>query len=473
MASVYSAEVAVGSYNRIRLRIDYSGSSGSCHIEFRRTSTWTDTWGDDAASITFNGQTISAPYWYTGTVDGTWREIDSASGYTIPTGGGTFSWSFNHPLTGSVLDCSGTITLPSQTVAPSGGFVSSVVPGSNNFTITGGVTSFGTPSTGNVELVVLQSAFTQSGLPQYYETFSTLSGTATVSTNSQKANNPTFGISPNTTYYIGVYANNGSLDYRYDAGQYTTLAAAPTITAGTTTLTSIQLNYSVTSDGGVYSKDIQYSLDGGATWTTGATIPTGSYSTGSFTISGLTSGTAYTIQTRVSTTAGATAGPTLSVSTRYDVHFYGSVNSLSKEVEKMYGPVNCMASFTPTVDINQDSIYTSLDVSVFIAKMKADHLEYLFQGAVDWTTSKLRIVKANQSPGYQLAIYDQGGAQEYRLLTAGLANIQAYGFTLNTSAATNSVARLLVTDITWDTVTKEIVKLYGSVNGLSKVMFEG
>lgn len=464
MATAYSEEVNPGGtgYNRIRLRVEYSGTSASCYIEFRRTSTWSDTWGDDAASITFNGQTINAPYWYTGNVDGTWRTIDSASGYTIPTSGGTFNWSFNNPLTGSVLDCSGTITIPSQQVAPNTPTVS-VATNTSDYTalnITWGTSSYGTPSTGTSYIYRGTSAS-----PTQLQYTKTTTGTS-LWTNT--------GCTPNTRYYYRARAkNDADLWSSYSAdSDAVTLARPANVSIADTTDTSITVSYSTYADGGEYNKDIQYSIDGGTTWVTGDTVTGGSVATGTFTISGLTAHTSYTIRTRVSTTAGTSNGSTLSAIAT-NAKLYGSVNSETKRTKKLYGPVNCMASFTPTVDINQDSLYTSLDVSVFIAKMKADHLEYLFQGAVDWTTSKLRIVRMSQSPGYQLAIYDQGAVQEYRLLTSGLANIQAYGFTLNTSAAINSVARLLVTDITWNTATKEIVKLYGSVNGLSKVIFEG
>lgn len=119
MATAYSDEVAVGSYNRIRLRVEYSGTSATCYIEFRRTSAWTTTWADSQASIEFNGTTNSAPYYYSGTVGTSWIQLTSAGGFSVSTSGGTYGWSFNNP-SGGVLGCSGQIYVPAQFTPPTG-----------------------------------------------------------------------------------------------------------------------------------------------------------------------------------------------------------------------------------------------------------------------------------------------------------------------------------------------------------------
>lgn len=327
MASAYSGEVAIGSYNRIRLRVDYSGTSASCHIEFRRTSTWTDTWGDDSASITFNGQTKAAPYWYTGTVDGNWREIDSASGYSISTSGGSYSWSFNNPNTGSVLQCSGTIDIPAQQTAPNTPTVSVATNSDHALNITWGTSSFGNPSSGTVYL--------------YY-------GTATAPT-TQATNKSTTGnslltmdiLSPNTKYYYRSRAKNTADLW----SSYSTEATGVTkATAATVSLTSYDsssatIYYSAPADGGEYNRTIQYSLDG-STWVNAATISDGNAHTGTITITGLTPSTSYTIRTRMTTTAGSSTGDNITVTTKAAVALYGSVNGQTKKVAKLYGSVN-------------------------------------------------------------------------------------------------------------------------------------
>lgn len=121
MATVYSNEVSVGTYNRIRLKVDYSGTSATVTIQFRRTSTYSTTWADSAATLTFNGTEKSAAYSYTGSVGTSWIDLRPAiSGYPISMAGGTYSWRFNNPNASSVLGCSGTVTIPSQAGTPSG-----------------------------------------------------------------------------------------------------------------------------------------------------------------------------------------------------------------------------------------------------------------------------------------------------------------------------------------------------------------
>lgn len=206
--------------------------------------------------------------------------------------------------------------------SPSGGYINMIVPGTNSFTLTGGVSDMGLGSQTYAELVVLTAPYTQAGIPQLYEGFYSLSATKTITNNSSTSAGG-LTISPNTTYYLGVWADNGYEAYRYNKGSATTLAEAATVSVGEITESSIQINWSTSADGGVYNKEVQYSLDGGNTWTTGATISGGSAQSSSFTISNLTSSTQYSIQTRVHTTAGNTSGTTLSVTTGSAGQLYG------------------------------------------------------------------------------------------------------------------------------------------------------
>lgn len=328
MATAYSGEVAVGSYNRIRLRVEYSGTSATCYIEFRRTSAWSDTWGDDAAEISFNGQTKAAPYWYTGYVDGTWRDIDSASGYTIPITGGTFNWKFNNPLEASVLGCSGTIVIPSQQVAPNTPTVSVASNNtSNSLDITWGTSSFGNPNTGTAYIYSGTSAS-----PTQMQYSKTTTG------NSLWTNT---GLAANTKYYYRARAKNtADLWSSYSADATGVVRAAPaTVSLSSYDSASATISYSASADGGYYDRYIQYSLDG-TNWSNAVTITGGSADSGTFTVSGLNPDTAYTIRTRMTTTAGSLNGSSISVTTKPAVAIYGSVNGQTKKIAKLYGSVN-------------------------------------------------------------------------------------------------------------------------------------
>lgn len=171
----------------------------------------------------------------------------------------------------------------------------------------------------------------------------TRSAQITVDNNSTKTT--TLTIRPNTQYYYGGYAWNTALDTSVMSGKLVTKAEAPTVLFVSSTATSATFSYSVSADGGHYAKTIQYSLDGGTTWREAATISGGSAKTGSFTVNGLLSGAVYTMQIRMSTTAGITSGDNVSFDTLVDEGdnkniFYGSVGRRAKEIRIVYGSVN-------------------------------------------------------------------------------------------------------------------------------------
>lgn len=150
----------------------------------------------------------------------------------------------------------------------------------------------------------------------------------------------TLTIRPNTQYYYGGYTTNTQLSASTIAGQLVTKAPAPTLSVSSVTDKTARITYTTQADGGKYGKNIQYSLNNGTTWVTGATVNTGSATTGTFTISNLTENTHYNVKTRVSTSAGTTNGNDFSFTTKVSEKFYGSANGRTELVEKFYGSVN-------------------------------------------------------------------------------------------------------------------------------------
>lgn len=331
MATAYSDEVAVGSYNRIRLRVEYSGTSATCYMEFRRTSSYTGAWADSQASITFNGTTKSAPYSYSGTVGTSWVQLCNASGFTVSTSGGTYSWSFNNPGGSSVLGCSGTIVIGSQASAPSDPTISNVSTTSSTLTGTLSLSSWGYPDSGRFEYYFGTTSATTDDY-----TLSPASGYSSAKTTTINKTS----LTSNQTYYVRYRVWNQQLNNPSGlilGGPYITLAPAPTVSISSTTSSSVTIAYSTSADGGYYSKSIQYSIDGGTAWVTGATVSSGSAASGTYTISGLTFGTTYSVQTRVSTTAGTTAGETLSVTLGATPKLYGGSSQGALKIGKLYG----------------------------------------------------------------------------------------------------------------------------------------
>lgn len=352
MATTYSSEVSVGTYNRIRIKCDYSGTSATLTIQFRRTSTYTGTWGDTQATLVFNGQSKAAAYNYSGTVGSDWVDLRaSISGYTIPSSGGTFSWTFNNPGGSSVLGCSGTLTIPSQAVAPSNGYI-------------GTLTSFW--DEGRDEIVVQASQVTVNdggaALTSFFlfaDTVAYASGDSTRTAHriiggngatNVRISTGTHYVTANTTpvwmlgnqrIYTGLYAANSAGGYGYytaaGAPSVVTVPPPPSFTVGSTTTTTSQtVTIYLRSTGGVYSQDIQYRLNGGA-WTTIQTVTGTDSIYVTKTISGLTPGTFYTMETRAVNTSGATPGNTLLFSTLQTTNFYGSASSVATHINKFYG----------------------------------------------------------------------------------------------------------------------------------------
>ena len=449
MATAYSDEVAVGSYNRIRLRVEYSGTSASCHIEFRRTSTYTTTWGDDAAQITFNGRTVDAPYWYTGTVDSTWREIDSASGFTVPLSGGTFTWVFNNPLSASVLGCSGTITIGSQTSPPTGLSVSLVEKYTDGAKFNVSVSSYGNPSSASGRYIEAAILGTSSyGAPYRFSTASNTSSSAITVKNSGSGS---LTVQPNTRYYYGAYANNTQLSTNKVQGQFVTLAPSPTVTVGSVSGNSATINYSTVADGGVYDKTIQYSTDGGTTWQTGATVTGGSAQSGSFTIDNLPGGE-NTVLVRTNTTSGS-----------------DSPISITIEIEKLakfYGPAlryKIVGGYTSSVNENMFSGFTAEGfMQSYEEKFGAMY------GVPDHITVNHEAEDGSTTTGKCIWIYFDNGTRKFCTeVTASIVmdlNIWGMNFPGSEGSLTPDADTVTLNSIYYDGYkSKEVKKLYGSV----------
>ena len=230
------------------------------------------------------------------------------------------------------------VYLPTFYTAPTGLGIDSIVRGIEDFTARVYLSSWGNNSGGTKyrELQVWTKGMTE---PRRYQPAygNSLSGNIT-------ANNSSSGsltIKGNTEYTLGAYATNGNVATgSQNKGNYTTRAYAPTLSANKIGEDYVTIDYSTRADGGKYTKSIQYSLDGGTTWVTGATVSTGSASSGTFTISNLSYDTSYTLKCRVSTSAGTTVGSDVAFRTLKHCNSYVSVNGKSKTVNKMHCSVN-------------------------------------------------------------------------------------------------------------------------------------
>lgn len=304
----------------VRVKCDYSGTSATLTVQFkRRSDSYTTTWSDSSSTLTFNGTTKSASYSWTGTAtSGSWISLASVSGYSISVSGGSYSWSFNRGNSSAVLYGSGTITVPAQATAPSGLSLTNVSVTSNTVTGTVSITNWGGAGDANSRyrnLSVMATNDKPTSARRYQRVYgNTMSSAITVNNSTEYG---TMTIQPNTRYWLWWYATNGTLGTGSPDTSTTTIVTLPldlsSKSATTTGTNSIRVNYTTKADGGYYAKNIQYNIGNG--WVTGATVSAAASTSGNFTISGLTSGQSYTINLRVNTSAGSTGSGSVSATT--------------------------------------------------------------------------------------------------------------------------------------------------------------
>lgn len=254
------------------------------------------------------------------------------------TGDRTVTWSAG---SGTRSDFAGTwsktVNFPTEYSAPTGFSVSVVqrYPEAVLFNVS--VSSYGNPSSASGRWIEAglagQNSWTSPSL-RSDAAYNVSSAQIYVSNSSTKTQ--TLTIRGNTNYYYGGYAWNTQKGTKGIFGNVTTLAYPPSMSVKETTSDSAIIEYSLKADGGKYAKNVQYSMDDGTTWVTAATINSNAATTGTFTINNLTADTSYHLKTRVSTNAGETAGNDLSFNTFQDIRFYGSVNGLTTNVNKLY-----------------------------------------------------------------------------------------------------------------------------------------
>lgn len=144
----------------------------------------------------------------------------------------------------------------------------------------------------------------------------------------------------NTRYTLSCVASNGTYSTSHvRIGDYATLAYKPSVRISWSSSNAITFEYELQADGGFYDKTVEYSLDGGATWTTITTVTGGSATSGSFAVPIEDLQRTSKMLVSATTTAGR------SYITHYlgNVKLYGSVNGQTTTVTKLYGPVGGQA----------------------------------------------------------------------------------------------------------------------------------
>lgn len=341
MATVYSGEVAVDSYNRIRIKCDYSGSSATLTIQFRRTSSYTTTWSASSATLDFNGQSKSASYSYSGTVGTNWVDLRSGiSGYSISSSGGTYNWTMNKG--NGILGGSGTITIPAQGSKPSNGYINDTSSTYSNGILYIDAGEVGVAD-GGLSLTTKSFYVSEtewvSGIASQVMDF-TNNSSMHFSHGESEARHGGIEIQFNRPYYTALYAANSAGNYTFN-GPLVVAAPAPVSFFVHDVSSEIAvIGYNSQGCPGVYpTEDLQYSLDGGVTWITTATVGTSFDSFGTFAITGLIPGAAQLIYFRTHTPAGNAYFGGISVATK-DARVYGPVSGNARKTRKLYASLS-------------------------------------------------------------------------------------------------------------------------------------
>lgn len=324
MATAYSGEVAVGSYNRVRLKVDYSGTSATCTIQFRRTSSWSTTWSDANATLTFNGATKGAAYSYTGTVGTGWVDLKTVSGYSVSTSGGNYGWTFSNP-SGGILGCSGTISIPAQSYAPTKPTCTASSNSATLVNVTWGTSNLGNPA----GTVSLYEGTTNNPTELLHS--KTTKGTSVFGRDQRTAN---------TTYYYKAKASNSVGTVSSAVTSATTYPAGLTsLTATNVKPTEATLTAVFANSGNALTTGVEARINQSGSWNDlGLSDVQGT--TQSITLSPFLPETTYTVELRVRTTAGTSSVSSVTFTTPSENKFYGSVNGQAKRITKLYGSVN-------------------------------------------------------------------------------------------------------------------------------------
>lgn len=339
MATVYSGNYSTGDYTYTRVKVEYSGTSATAILLYSRTNTYSGA-TYSSGTFTFGGASVGFNKTFYG------RQTDAEVArvtFGISTSGGTYSG--NASGSGGHLNFSGSVTIPAQQTKPSGQYIEGLASSWNGTYNEPQVTwtKAGVTSTGGglSELyIVAGNEPYKSGIARLTRNFTNGSAGA-ISNNQNDWGSTKIDMAPNKQIYIGMRASNSA---GADYWNYGTIVTVPgKLTGGSydsVTGDSARVSVTTTADSGYYAKTIQYSIDGGTTWADGTTSSATSATTVSFDITGLSGGTEYSVQTRVSTTAGTNTGPTITFTTLKVAKLYGSVNGQTKEIKKLYGSVN-------------------------------------------------------------------------------------------------------------------------------------
>lgn len=381
------------------------------------------------------------------------------------------------------------VYVPTFVSPPTGLSVSLLEAYTNGAKFRVSISSYGTPSgvSGRYIEAGICAQNTYGATYKYNTALNTMASDITVTNASTSG---TLTINPNTRYYYGGYATNAAPYGNTKAikGQFTTKAEAPTLQFLSATASSASFSYSVEADGGYYDREIQYSIDDGNTWTTGAVVSGTSAKTGTFIISNLLSGAAYNMLVRVSTDAGTTLGESVAFNTLVSEEdnknaLYGSADGLAREINALYGGVNDEAKPITKLYGSVESydlliayqIFSTTGYPVVLSFNPTAFKTAMLNHYYDlWENSRTRFDRLEvfapaypnplQPKTYSLKLYLYRSTSPIELAYGGTTALEAYGITFRSPLPSSTRLTRDYIVLRPSTVAKLIHQAFGHVN---------
>lgn len=198
---------------------------------------------------------------------------------------------------------------------------------------------------------------------------------AQITVNNNSTGQTSLIIRPNTQYYYGGYAWNTQIESTRMFGQLVTKIRSPQFAFEGREGSVATIRYTTDADGGYYNKTIQYSIDNGTTWLTGAILTGGAAKSGTFEITGLVADQDYVVLTRTTTPAWTIPGPDIALNSE-TIKLYGSVNDSSVQVRDLYGADTTQGSDNQHPIVPIDKLYASVGGESKLIYQGFGHIKY-------------------------------------------------------------------------------------------------
>lgn len=327
--------------------------------------------------------------------------------------------------------------------------------GTTSASITYGTTSFGRPSTGTVTLYGGTTSLPTTNLDSRSST-----GTSTYIN---------AGLTANTLYYYRAVAKNNTpgLISVTTTKSAVTLPLAPVVALSSADYHAVTFNVSCPVQGTASSTVLRYSVDGGSYSTYGVIAPGSSKS---IVFSYFAPSSTHTISWKFNNTTGDSSVVTVTVTTSDFVpSLYGPVNGQTKAVRKLYGPLETtVTTATGTIRADGAGNVLSFDTNAFMSKLESE-------GYYTDNINYMRIVSDSDDRKYWLFIYYVNSAHPTISIKPSISYTEMVDYGMTAKPPETAVYGTDYIDFSYSTSTswlsKEIKKLYGSVNGVTKRIF--